>query len=520
MGMRTVVLKLHKPGKAKKDIIDKALLDYNKALDFLFEKGTSELPAMTEKYGGKDSRYNAMALSKWIDSDISRELNQYDVQPFKDSLKLEFGIAAESCLRSGNHFPGQAIQSRPIYFCRYDTKRSYCLLYDNTKDRYYAKLYLLNGAHTRAISGVSGYGGRLVHIHRDGSILERSGRREAFIIVPLEFGKWQEKILKEAADKPGNFKTARLFKKNGGYYLAVSIETGESENIRTSTFMGVSRGIKSSLNYMVVDEEGKILEQGPVFHTEQSRSQGAVFHSEQSRSQGAGNWAVSVRNKPDPVSGLAGISVNELHEAANFIVDKAYLYKARVIVQNLPGRSDRLGWAENGQERVQPEYRQQDYKRLIRLLDYKLPWKCLPKPVKVSSVGIFYSCPECGFHSKSNRLNWDFFICTRCGMAMEIDRLGSLNLARRLIDYNSSKIKITVIRAEEGVNFANRILGLDLFSYYQENQLMELKDEIEGIMKRTEEEGMASNERAQAARSSMVRKLRGAERFMDLIEYI
>ncbi len=507
MGLRTLVLKLHKPSKAKKEIIDKALLDYNKALSFLFEKGTSELPELAEKYKGKDGRCNAMALSKWIDSDIGSELNQFDVQPFKDSLKLEFGIAAESCLRSGNNVLGRTFQCRPVYFCRYDTKRSYCLLYDKIKDKYYAKLYLLNGAHTRTVSEISGYGGRLVHIHKDSSILERTGRREAFIIVPLEFGKWQEKILREAADIPENFKTARLFQRNGGYYLAVSIETGEAEEIRTSTFMGVSRGIKNMLNYVVVDEAGEIL------------AQGAISHSEQNRKSGVPSRGWKDRNSAGTPPGPDTKSANELHNAANFITDKAYLHKAQVIVQNLPGRSDRLGWKENNQERILPEYRQRDYNRLVRLLEYKLPWKCLPKPVKVSSVGIFYTCPECGFHSKSNRFNKGFFICTRCGAAKEIDKLGSLNLARRLIDYGSSKIKITVTGMEEGVRFTNRILGLDLFSSYQENQLMKLKDEIEAIMKKTEVESMASYERAQTARLSVVRKLRGAERFMDLIEY-
>jgi putative transposase len=512
MGLRTVVLKLHKPGKAKKEIIDKALLDYNKALGFLFAKGASELSAMTEKYRGKEGRNNAMALSKWIDSDISRELNRFDVQPFKDSLKLEFGIAVENCLRSGNNLLGQALPCRPLYFCRYDTKRSYCLLYDKAKDKYYAKLYLLNGTHTRSISGVSGYGGRLVHIHKDSNILGRTGRREAFILVPLEFGKWQEKILKEAADTPENFRTARLFERQGEYYLAVSIETGEVEDIKTSTFMGVSRGIKSRLNYTVVDEKGEILAQGP------------VSSAGWSRKPGADNSALSSRNAAGMPPGLApgfiGISVNELHEASRFIADQAYLHKAQVIVQNLPGRSDRLGWMENEQKGIQPVYRQRDYNQLIRLLDYKLPWKCLPKPVKVSSVGIFYTCVECGFHSKSNRLGRDLFICTRCGTAMDIDRLGSLNLARRLIDYGSSKIKITVTRTEEGVIFTNRILGLDIFSSYQENQMVKLKAEIEEIMKRTEEGGIPSNERAQAARLSVVRKLRSAKRLMDLIEYI
>jgi putative transposase len=212
----------------KQKIIDKALLDYNTAVRFLIGKAYSGLPELKEKYKDKNGRYNVLALSKWVDSDLSRELNKFDVQPFKDSLKIEFGVMAGSCLKLGNKdleavFRGcldmdkEVVTStsaseqnsmhvkgfgklRPIYFCRYDTKRSYCLLYNKQKDRFYAKIYLLNGANARRIPDNSWRRERLVHIHRDKSVLERTGRREAFIVVPLTFGKWQEKILKEAAE--------------------------------------------------------------------------------------------------------------------------------------------------------------------------------------------------------------------------------------------------------------------------------------------------------------------------------
>ncbi len=489
MGLRTVVLKLHKPTKAKQKIIDKALADYNNAFCYLMDKAFSNIPDL-ERFRGKDGRFNSLALSKWVDKDIGRELNGFGVQPFKDSLRLEFGTAAEGCLRLGNGMKRKDIgKPRPIYFCRYDTKRNYCLLYNAEKDRYYAKLYLLNGSNARGLPEHSGYHERLVHIHKDCSVLERTGRREAFIVVPLDFGLWQEKILKEAAKAPESFRTARLFEKDGEYYLAVSIETGDKENIKPETFMSVSRGIKNRLCFTVLNEDGEIL------------------------SQGLADNAISSGS-------IKGISINELHAAANFIVDIAADYKAQVIVQNLPERGDKLSWTENGQDWLQPEYKRGDYNRLIRLLDYKLSWKCLPKPVRVSPVGMFYTCADCGMNSKGNRLNKDFFICTRCGSAMEIDKLGSLNLARKLIAYRASKIRVKVSKTEDGVVFTNRILGLELFSGYRENQLNRLKNEIERIIQSAEGESKASSERAQVRKMSVLRKMKSAVDFMELIEYI
>lgn len=253
--------------------------------------------------------------------------------------------------------------------------------------------------------------------------------------------------------------------------------------------MGVSRGLKNKLNYTVVSLEGEILSSGPVGSTGQCRSS-------------------------------SGIRINELHASANFIADTAAFYKAQVIVQNLTRMGDGLSWIEEGQDQCSPEYKRKDYNRLTRLLDYKLPWKDLPPPIRTSAVDIFYSCWNCGLNTRKNRLSKDFFICTGCGTAMEIDRLGSLNLAGKLIRYNASKIKIEISRTEEGVIFTNKLLGLDCFSSYRENQLERLKTEIQKIIEDSTDPADISGKRAQAGRMSLIKKLKSAGNFMDLLEYI
>lgn len=488
MGLRTIVLKLHKPTKAKQNIINEAIVNYNRAFEFLVNKANPKLFELEQKFRGKGGQYNILALSKWVDSDLSRELNRFDVQPFKDSLKLEFAYYVANYLRTKGPNPRAVLPClHSIYFCRYDTKRSFCLLYDEEKGRYYAKLYLLNGSNARTQAVECSKSESLMHVHKDRHMLERSGRKEAYIVVPLSFGKWQEKIIKEAAQTPECFKTARLLRKNNEYYLAITMELNVSSDTKTSAFMGVCRGLTNDLSYTIVNLEGEVLDSGMI-------------------------------NTFDRNSNSSKIPLNKIHEAANLITDLAFIHNAKVIVQNLTQRGDGLSWSAGDQTRFLPEYKRKEYNCLTGLLDYKLEWKGLPKPVKVSSVGIFYTCCNCGLNSKRNRFNKDFFICTGCGTAMDIDVLGSLNLARKLIDYNSSKVKIKVTKADDGIVFTNKILGLHCFSSYGENQSERLKNDIQKIIFSEADE--TSNSKSSAVKMSLKKKLKSVENFMDFIEYI
>ncbi len=488
--MRTIVIKLHKPSKAKQQIIDNALLGYNKAFEFLINKASAKFPELEQRFKGKYGQNNILTLSKWIDSDLSQELNKFNVQPFKDSLRLEFAYAMANCLRCGGVRTRSVLSNfLPIYFCRYDTKRGYCLLYDRDKDRYYVKLYLLNCANARTASEKNVYREGLVHVHKENQKLEKSKRKETYIIVPLSFGKWQEKIIKEAAKAPECFKTARLMVKNNEYYIAISIESGNSDTLRTTNFMGVCRGLKSSLNYTVVTNSGKVITSGEIN---------------------------TIVENTDAIE----LPLNKMHEAANLLTDIASSHNSQVIVQNLSQRGDGLGWSENDQEQYLPLYKRKDYNKLVRLLDYKLEWRGLPQPIKVSPIGTYYTCQSCGRNSRKNRFNKDLLICSSCGTTMDIDKLGSLNLARKLIDYNNSKIKINIKRVENGIFFKNKILGLNYFVSYSENQLGQLKNEIQEIIEETKRIVTAQNKKAFSARISLIKKLESVENFMDLIEYI
>lgn len=496
MAMRTITLKLHNPGKHKRQVIDRAMLNYSRAYQYLLDKAYTQIEQIRQKYIDNQGNYKATAIAKWVDKSISKELNQFNIQPFKDSLKLDFGMTLASYLslskvqrpiryptaylseqqwqqaydgemtkllkgkqslkqfeRTVDRLIEKSRVLKPIFFCRYATNRDYCLLHDPKNNRYYAKLYLMNVKDPNRKEVYGNPQRELYYIHKEKKMLENTERKERFILVPLSFGQWQESYLKEALNKPDMLKTARLIKKKNGYYLSVSIDIGPTKEIKTENYLGVARGLKSAVHYAVVDSQNNILEDGAVIIDTTAQQSEKHF-------------------VPDPM----------LHKIANSIVEIAYRQKAQVVVQDLIEKADKLQWRKEDGTICQPILSPYTYARLASILEYKLTGKGLPPPIKVSPVGIFYTCSNCGLHTKQNRFSGNMFICVACGTAMNIERLGSFNLARRLNQHRNGTIKIIVEKNSNGIRLKNPILGLN-YSPENPNYCMEeFRDEIKRII--------------------------------------
>ena len=98
MGLRTIHLKLHNPSTLKRKIIDTAFINYNNAYNYLLKNAFENIDEIKDGYKSPKGTYGAFALSKWVDKEMSAQINQFDVQPFKDSLKLDFGMTLASFL--------------------------------------------------------------------------------------------------------------------------------------------------------------------------------------------------------------------------------------------------------------------------------------------------------------------------------------------------------------------------------------------------------------------------------------
>ena len=180
MVVRTLVLKLHNPSAAKRELIDRAVLRYNRALSYLFEHTKENVePIMREMREG--GAYLTRRITGLLGKELMNRLNEFGVQPFKDALKLDYAMAMVAWLslrkaQKGARYPqileeadfdrqfsaaldafdageigreelrlrlerlynGLGIR-KPLLFGRYAKNRDYCLLYDKAHGRFYAK---------------------------------------------------------------------------------------------------------------------------------------------------------------------------------------------------------------------------------------------------------------------------------------------------------------------------------------------------------------------------------------------
>lgn len=457
MGLRTIHLKLHNPSTLKRNIIESAFLNYNNAFNYLLKKAFEDIDKIESQYKSPKGTYSTLTLSKWIDKELSAKINKFDIQPFKDSLKLDFGMTLASYfvqkkLKSSMAFPGFKVEGvtsqdklRPIYFCRYDIKRSFCFLYDSQNDKFFAKLFLMNSKNAKIRTNIK-VSRELNYISKNQEEV-KSLKKETFIIVPLSFGKWHENMLRQAINKPEILRTAHLIMKGNDYYLSLSIDLPEEDKVAPTTYLGVSRGIEKAINYTVVDMDGNMMESGTVEYE----------------------------------STLARIDVKaKISILANKLVDIAVENKSMVVLQNLIGMGDKLSWVEENIT-YKPIFGCKHYNDLVRVLEYKLPQKGLPVPAKVSSVDIFHRCRLCGSNTKKNRFSKTMFICTTCGLSYNLDSLGSINLATKLIKYENTPLKLKAKKTYDGIYLQNELIGLDLFVPRDENPFERLKEEIKKL---------------------------------------
>lgn len=498
MSFQAITLKLHKPGREKRQILDEAIRNYNGGFAFLVREAAAFPGELEELYhdGGKYS------LSKWVGKERGKKLNGYNVQPFKDSLKLDFAMTMSGYLELKSKgrkagFPGAYTDSsgnltnlRPIFFCRYDTKRDYCLLYDEEKQKYFVKLYLLNQKTARKRQRADSAKSRLVYINKGKDRLETKQTRERFIILPLSFGRWQEKYLRQCLENPDMLKTARLMKRGEEYFITVSIALPQQSKLRTETYMGLSRGPEHSVCYSVTDRHGEVREHG----------------------------CMQIGGK----SGLAGMRASqELCRIANQLVRKARSYKAQVVMENLTGKMDGIHLVDFDNGKDELILAKSSYKQLERLLSGKLEAQGLPRPIEVSPYGIFSTCPRCGVNTKRNMLEKGMFLCISCGEAYHMKYLGSVNLAVRLIRYHSEDIRIKVVKEENGVKAVNEILGLDVSIPDNHDFLSSLEEEISKIIKDAKENASRLPGSGDFKRKwSMIHKIEGFDDFIKHLTFI
>lgn len=486
---RTIVLKLFKPGLRKREIIDDAILNYSKAFQYLLESAYMDIENISSSYKDSTGRYRADFISKWVSKELDKKLNEFNIEPFKDSIKIDFAATLAGYLNlklkdSTAEYPSSNI-TRALFFCRYSIKRNYSLLYNPEKDRYFAKIYLMNVKSEKRRSLTQCDAHALYYIDKNREIFKESSGKKCFLLFPLSFGKWQEKQLKEVIEKPETIKTARLTKRKNEYYLSINLVKERPEKIKTANYIGITRGIDNTINYAIVDEAGNFIDMG--------------FKKNNNNS----------------------IHINDIHAMANSFVEIAKENRCQVIMERLVNRGDGLFWKEEDGKCCFPSLSMYWYNQLCTILNYKLPDNGLPEIIKVSGINIFYTCPQCGMNSKKNRFSGEMLICTNCGKTIDIEKAGCLNLARRLIKFKNDKIKIKVERNEKGIGFVNTDLGLEFYPENPNDCALEFKEKINSLI-----EDFYNNINTEykkdnfKKRLSFIKRLEESSNIFDLLEII
>lgn len=449
MLFKTITLKLYKPTAKKRKILNDAMKNYTEALQFLLSTHQKELErAVLEKK--PLSKGNILAL---INKDDSKKLNDFNVEPFKDSIKMEFASIVSGYLAQSNNktvgYPNVTVKSEDyskemqrlinkadnkeiskrefekessmlishvdrnhlLYFGRYSMTRDFCLLYDETQDRFFVKLYLLNKSNR--IDGDREMGCRELYYVANGKPpVKYSKEKKRYLIFPLAFGKRQYLELKRAIINPSIIHTARVTEKKGEYYLLINIECDQPAIINVRSNMGVARSEKG-LHYTIPDIE-------------------------------SGRIKIDCQND------------DRIYLIASKIIKKALKNKSQVILEANGGKNDSV----MKDEKPAP-FTTTDYAKLAKILSYKLPEVGLPAPIEVSANGLYNVCPKCGCRTKKNRLSDHIFACTECGYAGLIEDIGSSGLAVRLDKYKNDKVPIYYIEKQNEKLYYNKVLEFE-----------------------------------------------------------
>lgn len=510
MPYRTITLKIYKPSRKKREIMDIALYNYGRALQLLFDRCEEKVTALSD-----DSRIKRNELLSLIGKPVLKELNLYNAEPFKDALKYDFAAAIfaymaqrrqnprsgypaaeidrerlDSCLSDIlTRLDGGALSAaradelltkllyksgrlHSVYFGRYAQNRDYCLLYDDYTKRFYAKLYLLNAAN-RTIDEKNSRKSYLKYIMPGLPQAELNETKKRYILVPLAFGKYQLDTLKKALVNPNLLHTARLLKKQDEYYLVVSVDAESADIKPAKTTMGVARNAQGGVCCSVLMGE-KVLLNGEI-------------QADQSAAAG-----------------------QKLFILAKKIVAIAEKYQSQVVVEALGGRNDAVVFKKNDCTPL----RTTEYQRLAEILGYKLPGAGLPAPTAVSANGLYSTCPRCGANTRKNRLLQKLFACVECGYAETGETIGSFNLAQRLLKYKADKIPIYCEKSDGNRLYFNKTLGFSCTIPDNEPDLQKLYYELKLYIK--QDKAFESNRK----KYGMIKKLRSAENIRNAVKII
>ena len=238
------------------------------------------------------------------------------------------------------------------------------------------------------------------------SLLTLSSR----VLIPFQVGGYQQARMDAIAGQ------ADLIYRNGVFYLAVTVDIPTPTPEKPTDTLGVDLGIVN----LATDSEGETFSGEAV---ERNRKR---HHALRQRLQKRGTK--SAKRHLKKLSGSeARFKRNTNHVISKRIVQKAKAHGQGIAIEEL--RHIRQRTESTVRRSQRNRHTSWSFGQLRSFLSYKAALAGVPLHL-VDPRNTSRTCSECGHCAKENRKSQASFCCVECGLAMNADIVGAINISR------------------------------------------------------------------------------------------
>jgi putative transposase len=245
------------------------------------------------------------------------------------------------------------------------------------------------------------------------SLLTLEGR----INVPLIMGRYQAERFHH---KHGQYDLVR--RKDGKWFLLVTVEVPEGAPTPTTDFIGVDFGVVN----IATDSDGEIHTNDETEKVRQHyRKTRRSLQKKAAKRKKSGERPKNIKRKLKELSGRERrFKANENHRISKRLVEKATDTNRGIGLEDLTGIRDRTRFRKAQRDQMS----KWAFAELRGFIEYKAKFAGVPvQPVDPRDIS--KTCPCCGHIDRGNRLVRGIFLCRNCGYFDHADVVGAKNIA-------------------------------------------------------------------------------------------
>jgi putative transposase len=265
------------------------------------------------------------------------------------------------------------------------------------------------------------------------SLLTLEGR----VIVPFLMGSYQAERFPQRKGQ-----CDLVLRKDGKWFLLVTIDVPDDSPVPVTDFMGVDMGI----NKIAVDSDDPEGHCGKPVDKVRQRHNTQRKRLQRKGTKGAKKKAKRLSRKE------ARFRRHQNHCISKTIVESAKRTGRGIAVEDLEGIRGRVtAWGGDARNRLAGW----SFHQLYGFLSYKAALAGIPV-VKVDPRNTSRTCSQCGHCEKANRKSQAFFHCLHCGFSAHADWNAARNIRALAVSCNAA-IELAIVEAKTGNGTAAEI---------------------------------------------------------------